>query len=183
MLLVYVDDLLMALNSGRMIQTVKKLLSSEFEMTELGEPTWLLGVKITRDKNRGTLRLSQRQYIVDVLKRFRMDESHPAPTPLTVGLKLDKAPPIESLQPEQRTEINSIPYKQAVGSLMYLSCLTRPDLTFVVHLVPQHMAAYEEISNRSYHFLPDCFNPYIPLFNLHTSLSLFLTMCPSGCDM
>lgn len=53
-----------------------------------------------------------------------------------------KAPSIDALPPEEKSVVQSIPFKQAVGSLIYLTCLTRPDLAFPVHLVSQFLSAY-----------------------------------------
>lgn len=141
-LLVYVDDLPLASNSARLMITVKNLLAKQFEMSDLGEPTWILGVKIIRNKQTGTIQLNQSRYIIDILKRFKMEECHPCSTPLSVGVKLEKAPQPETLSLEQRQEVEKIPYKQAVGSLIYLTCLTRPDIAFPVHLVSQFLSAY-----------------------------------------
>lgn len=63
MLLVYVDDLLIASNSPQLMKSVKLQLSHEFEMTDLGEPTYLLGVQILRDQQAGTITLNQGKYI------------------------------------------------------------------------------------------------------------------------
>lgn len=54
-LLVYVDDLLLALNSLKLMEIVKNLLKSEFEMSDLGEPTWFLGLEVRRDRAAGQL--------------------------------------------------------------------------------------------------------------------------------
>lgn len=67
-LLVYVDDLLMASNSHQLMGSVKEQLSGEFDMTDLGDPLYLLGVQIARDKLSGTLTLNQGKYVDDILK-------------------------------------------------------------------------------------------------------------------
>lgn len=142
LLLVYVDDLLLASNSPHLMTTVKKLLSSEFEMSELGEPRYMLGVQIRRYRSHKTISISQAKYAQDVLARFGMSEAHGTMTPLTVGLKLERMSNMNDLPAEEKAELDKIPYKQAVGSLIYLACLTRPDLAFAVHMVSQHLAAY-----------------------------------------
>lgn len=144
MLLVYVDDLLIASNSVQLMQLVKTQLSNKFDMTDLGEPSYLLGVQILRNKTNGTITLNQGKYIDDVLKRFGMSEAHGATTPLSAGIKLMKAPSVDNLPPEEKAVVQAIPYKQAVGSLIYLTCLTRPDLAFPVHLVSQFLSAYNQ---------------------------------------
>ena len=57
-LLLYVDDMLIAAKSKKEITTLKKLLSSEFEMKDFGAAKKILGMEITRDRNSGLLFLS-----------------------------------------------------------------------------------------------------------------------------
>jgi ATP-binding cassette subfamily B (MDR/TAP) protein 1 len=66
-LLLYVDDMLIAAKSGKEITTLKKLLSSEFDMKDLGAAKKILGMEITRDRKAGLLFLSQLSYIEKVL--------------------------------------------------------------------------------------------------------------------
>lgn len=69
-----------------------------------------------------------------------MHDSHGTTTPVSVGIRLEK--PQKSATVQEQMELDKISYKQAVGSLIFLACLTRPDLTYVVHLVSQFMANY-----------------------------------------
>ena len=65
-LLLYIDDMLIAAKSMEEITILKKLLSSEFDMKNLGAAKKILGMKITRDRNSGLLFLSQQNYIKKV---------------------------------------------------------------------------------------------------------------------
>lgn len=141
-LLVYVDDILMASNSEHLLRVIKQLLTSEFEMTEMGEPSYLLGVQIKRDKIKGILTLNQAKYVEDMLVKFKMQDAHPSSTPLTSGIKLERPDNDLTLSKAEKTELAAIPYREAVGTLIYLTCLTRPDLAFPVHMVSQFMSSY-----------------------------------------
>ncbi len=66
-LLLYVDDMLVAGANLEEINNLKKQLSSEFEMKDLGVAKQILGMRISRDKHGGTLQLSQAEYIRKVL--------------------------------------------------------------------------------------------------------------------
>jgi ATP-binding cassette subfamily B (MDR/TAP) protein 1 len=66
-LLLYVDDMLIAAKSRKEITTLEKLLSSEFDMKDLGAAKKILGIEITRDRKAGLLFLSQHGYIEKVL--------------------------------------------------------------------------------------------------------------------
>lgn len=111
-------------------------------MTELGEPAYLLGVEIRRDRSAGTLSLNQAKYIDNMLGKYNMKDAHPNITPLTTGIKLKRPDDNETLMKAEKAELAAIPYSQVIGALIYLTCLTCPDLAFPVHFVFQFMASY-----------------------------------------
>ena len=78
----YVDDILLAGNDMEMIITTKGWLSSNFEMKDMGEVDYILGVKILRDRSKKLLGLSQQTYIKKVLERFQMHNCKPIDTPV-----------------------------------------------------------------------------------------------------
>ena len=71
-LVLYLDDILLASNDIGMLYETKRFLSRNFEMKDLGDATFVLGIQIHRDRSRCILGLSQRNYIDKVLKRFGM---------------------------------------------------------------------------------------------------------------
>ena len=64
----YVDDILIAGNSKEYINEIKGWLSSNFEMKDMGEAAYILGVKISRDRSKKLLSLSQEPYINKILE-------------------------------------------------------------------------------------------------------------------
>ena len=91
-----------------------------------------------RDRAARTITISQGKYVVDVLKPFGMEDCKAVGTPLDMNSKLVKLSEEEyALESQSMTEI---PYKQAVGSLMYAMIATRPDLAYPISCVSQHMA-------------------------------------------
>ena len=68
-LVLYVDDILLASNDISFLRETKNFLSKNFEMKDLGDASFILGIKIHRDCSRGILRLSQESYIENVLKK------------------------------------------------------------------------------------------------------------------
>ena len=72
-IILYVDDVLLIGNDIPMLTSVKAWLSLKFSMKDLGEATFILGIKIYRDRSRMLLGISQSTYIDKVLKRFNMD--------------------------------------------------------------------------------------------------------------
>ena len=89
-LLLYVDDMLIAGSSIEEINNLKKQLSKQFVMKDLGVAKQILGMRIIRDKANGTLKLSQSEYVKKVLSRFNMNEAKPVSTPLGSHFKLSK---------------------------------------------------------------------------------------------
>ena len=74
-LILYVDDILLIGNDIPALQGVKVWLSNQFSMKDLGEASFILGMKIYRDRSKRMLGLSQSTYIDTVLKRFNMKNS------------------------------------------------------------------------------------------------------------
>ncbi|RVW76574.1 Retrovirus-related Pol polyprotein from transposon TNT 1-94 [Vitis vinifera] len=72
------------------INNMKKQLSKQFAMKDLGATKQILGMRIIRDKANGTLKLSQSEYVKKVLSRFNMSEAKPMSTPLGSHFKLSK---------------------------------------------------------------------------------------------
>ena len=71
-LVLYIDDILLVTNDICLLHNIKRLFSKHFEMKDLGNASFLLGIQIHRDCSRGTLGSSQMSYIDKVLKRFGM---------------------------------------------------------------------------------------------------------------
>ncbi|KAL0362065.1 UNVERIFIED_CONTAM: Retrovirus-related Pol polyprotein from transposon TNT 1-94 [Sesamum calycinum] len=78
----YVDDILLAGNNMEMIVATQKWLSSTFEMKDMGEAEYILGVKIHRDRSKKLLSLSQETYIKRIIERFCMYNANPVDTPM-----------------------------------------------------------------------------------------------------
>jgi hypothetical protein len=71
-LTLYVDDILLAGNDVDMLDEVKQWLFKTFEMKDLGEASYILGIKIERDRVNRKLSLSQENYIDTLLEKFHM---------------------------------------------------------------------------------------------------------------
>ncbi|WVZ01479.1 hypothetical protein V8G54_027548 [Vigna mungo] len=136
-LLLYVDDILIASSDRGMIGETKARLADAFEMKELGEARRILGIDIKRDRPGGNLFLSQECYLQKVISRYRMAESKMANTPVGQHLKLTKeqCPKTE----EERKKMESVPFSNGIGSIMYGMVCTRPDVAHGVSVLSQFM--------------------------------------------
>ena len=137
-LLLYVDDMLIAGFSIEEINNLKKQLSKQFAMKDLGVAKQILGMRIIRDKANGTLKLSQLKYVRKVLSRFNKNEAKPVSTPLGSHFKLSKE---QSLKMEkERDHISKVPYVSAIGSLMHVMMCTKLDIAHAVGVVSRFMS-------------------------------------------
>ncbi|KAG6733210.1 hypothetical protein I3842_01G215700 [Carya illinoinensis] len=136
-LLLYVDDMLIAGASIDEINNLKKQMSEHFAMKDLGAAKQILGMRIVRDRVRGMLRLSQAEYVKKVLSRFNMDKAKPVGTPLGSHFRLSKN---QSQSEEEQGYMSKVPYASAIGSLMYAMVCTRPDIAHAVGVVSRYMS-------------------------------------------
>ena len=137
-LVLYVDDILLIGNDIPMLQSVKTWLSSKFSMKDLGEASYILGIKIYRDRSKRMLGLSQSRYIDLVLKKFSIDGSKRDYLPMSQGIHLSKR--MSPKTSEEKNRMSSIPYALVVGSIMYAMLCTRPDVAYVLGIVSRFQA-------------------------------------------
>ena len=137
-LVLYVDDILLASNDKGMLHEVKQFLSKNFDMKDMGEASYVIGIKIHRDRSRGILGLSQETYINKVLERFRMKDCSPSPAPIVRGDKfsLDQCPKNDF----ERESMKNIPYASVVGCFGYVQVCTRPDIAFAVGMLGRYQS-------------------------------------------
>ena len=127
---VYVDDIILICNHLKELEQMKVKLRQQWEMTDLGELNFILGIRVQRDRTRHLIWLDQERYANDVLKRFNMSHSKPMNTPCEAGraLRRDMSPSTAT----ERSMMQGIPYASAVRSLMYTMTATRPDLGYAI---------------------------------------------------
>jgi len=130
---IHVDDLTLASSSQSAIDHVVKELTQHFKLRDLGPTTFLLGIEITRDRSNRSISISQHQYIVEMLERFGLSDANPVSTPMDPGLRLDAT--MSAKTPEELSTMCTIPYLSAVGALLYLATMTRPDVANAVSIL------------------------------------------------
>nr|GEV49154.1 hypothetical protein [Tanacetum cinerariifolium] len=84
----YVDDILLIGNDIPMLQSIKDWLGRCFAMKDFGDASYILGIKIYRDRTKRLIGLSQDMYLDKILKRFRMENSKKGNLPLHHGIKI-----------------------------------------------------------------------------------------------
>ncbi|CAL5437536.1 unnamed protein product [Camellia sinensis] len=130
LLLLYVGDMIITGDDTVDIYSLKQFLSRQFEMKDLGLLSYFLNLEISHDPS--SYFLSQAKYTSDLLARAGLTDFKTASTPVDLQTHLTLL--------DGHLLSNAILYRQLVGSLVYLT-VTRPDITYAVHIVSQFMAA------------------------------------------
>ncbi|GJV60663.1 ribonuclease H-like domain-containing protein [Tanacetum coccineum] len=126
-LLLYVDDIVLTASSQPLLQRIIASLHQEFSMTNLGSLNYFLGIFVTRDSSR--IFLSQRKYVVEILKNAHMVNCNSSRTPVDTESNLGaNGDPISDLTL----------YRSLAGSLQYLT-FTRPNISYAVQQVCLYM--------------------------------------------
>jgi hypothetical protein len=133
--LVYVDDLLIAAPDLHTVQQVKAQIGSAFAVRDLGEARYFLGMEIERDRATRTLRLSQQQLTNTLLTKFDMSQSKQRSVPLDPAARL-----VKGGEPELLPSSDAHVFMELVGSLLYLSTCTRPDIAQAVGALSRFMS-------------------------------------------
>ncbi|CAL2239859.1 unnamed protein product [Prunus armeniaca] len=126
--IVYLDDIIVTRNDAKEQLKLQKYLSQEFEMKDLGDLKYFLGIEVGRSKT--GIFLSQRKYVMDLLTETGMLGCKPAATPIEMNHKLCEDMDQEPTNKEQ--------YQCLVGRLIYLAH-TKPDIEYAVSVVSPFM--------------------------------------------
>lgn len=135
-LALYIDDGMIASTNKDKIKSFLDYLANEFEITVSPLDTFL-GVQIKRHAD-GSLFINQSRYIEKLIKRFRLEEAHDVAIPADQHQDL-------SLWAPNDGEVVHVPYKEAVGSLLFLTTVSRPDIAFAVNAVSQHAESPKKV--------------------------------------
>ena len=122
----YVDDLLIGSTNMELLTRLKEALSSRFEMKDMGAASYILGIRIFRSGSH--LFMSQSHYVKGILQLFGMAACHGSKTPCEAGVVI---------RADDESDVceETVPYREAIGSLMYLTTSTRPDLATSVSML------------------------------------------------
>lgn len=99
-------------------------------MTDLGQVTEILGMRVKREGATGSIHISQEAYVKNIIERFGMAYANPVSTSMETGIKLSRED--EASSKEEKDEMKQTPYRELVGCLTYIANTTRPGLAFAV---------------------------------------------------
>ena len=127
----HVDDLFVVYNQlGAVLRDrVWGFLSKRLAIKDLGEARWTLQMSIQRDATRGVLKISQENFIVEVLRRFNMSNCNAAPTPAVDSGAESTITEADLPTTElEVAEVKALPFQELIGCLWWLAQMTRLDI-------------------------------------------------------
>ncbi|XP_016553353.2 uncharacterized mitochondrial protein AtMg00810-like [Capsicum annuum] len=135
--LVYVDDLLITGDNANIISASKGTLHQQFELKDLGELKYFLGIEVLRSAS--GVKLNQRKYIFELISNIGLAGAKPTFTPLETNIKL------KFIEVDEATGVRGYAvlkdmtsYQRLIGKLIYAT-ITRPDISYAVQTLSQYM--------------------------------------------
>lgn len=130
--LIYVDDITVACNTKKQVKIIESILSSKFEMQNLGEIKHYLGIEVTRDSD-GNFELCQSNYIEQIALKFGLQGAKEAKTPMDVSY-------YKSSSDSSAQLIKNEDYQRLIGCLLYVSVNSRPDIAASISILAQKVS-------------------------------------------
>lgn len=126
-MILYVDDILLIGPNNNAIDEIKAKLSEKYKMKDLGPVKRFLNMDIGRIESKKLLWISQENYITKILQKYSMEDCNPVSIPMDPNAIF-----VENKGPE-----TNFPFRELIGSLQYLTCVSRPDITVAVNILSQ----------------------------------------------
>jgi hypothetical protein len=147
LVLFYVNDIIALCRTNNLprLRVFENALMEHYEMREMGQISWFLGIRIIRDRNQKRIWLCQDSYIDKITVKFNLEYHKPAHTPLST----EELIPYEG----KATAQDIYAYQQRIGSLNFAAVITRPDIAcaasklseFLQNPSPKHLAAADQV--------------------------------------
>ena len=128
---IWVDDLLLFATTTKLMSKMKSDIKAEWEVTDLGEPSKIVGIEITT--NEDSITISQSKYIESILKKEGLERCNP------VAMPLDPGNPLEP-NPEGNVGDRSNSFARLLGELQFIANATRPDIAYAVNRLASYTA-------------------------------------------
>ena len=127
---IYVDDIVIAASTIQLVNEIKNTFKGRFQMKDLGPISALLGCRIIQNNTLSTLTMDQSFYAKNILKTFFPEGLTASEVPMlsTTNLTTADSPTTQ----EEKDLMAKLPYRQAIGSLLWLAGGTRPDISYAV---------------------------------------------------
>ena len=142
LLCLYVDDTI--LGYSKEVESIwlqdKKIISEKYPISDLGDCKWILKMLVTRDRTNGSLTLSQEAYVKTILEQYGMTNCKPTVNPcmlddLSDHYYITRGESVKYLNKEEHSR-----YRSIVGALLYLSNMTRMDISYMTGLLSRQVS-------------------------------------------
>ncbi|MCW4346512.1 MAG: reverse transcriptase domain-containing protein [Candidatus Thiodiazotropha endolucinida] len=127
MIVVWVDDLIIAASNESLLTETKQMLKDKFNMKDLGKLSYFLGIDFKQEN--GLVKMNQKRYLLKILDRFEMVDCKPRSTPSELKIDCMDSNPVDPRK-----------YREVVGSLIYAMTCTRPDICWVITRLSQYLS-------------------------------------------
>ena len=132
----YVDDALYYASDDKTRESFELSLKNKFNLTLLGIAKWYLGMRIRQEDDYITL--DQDQYVKNIITRFEKSFKHEfktkdSPLPANFVPSKKDSPTVDAQHKEIKLRFGNLHYRSIIGALLYVSCCTRPDITYAVN--------------------------------------------------
>jgi hypothetical protein len=138
-LALYVDDNIIVGLAGSCIVGFKSAFGMRFNVQDIGQVSWLLGMTVEGDRDNRVIRIAQQQYVLDMMERFNQMDCKPVGSPMAVDA-------LSNCVERSTSKLSPVlvPYQSLIISLLYASVSTRPDITMVVNHFRRYMSNHSQ---------------------------------------
>ena len=162
----WVDDIFIASKTEANFMQIKTRLNARFKMTDLGKLPGSLWLQFECENN--TIKMNQSRYIKKILSKFSMADGKPHSTPCEMDIMKTR---------DEVDLIDSKPYREITGSLIYIMVATRPDICYTVTRLSQVLAKPNSFhlteAKHVLHYLKGTINQTLYNFDLYFLSSSF----------
>jgi hypothetical protein len=134
LLLLYVDDIIVAATTEELCNKYMKSIAKMFRISYSGELREYLNILIQHDREKRTIYMSQERYIIEMMEQFGIQADPKIKTPMQENLKV-RLQEEENLTSRQLLYVQHFPYRQFVGTIIYLNICTRPTISYSISVL------------------------------------------------
>ena len=129
--IIYTDDILIASSDINEVNKTKNLLKKKYEITDLGQVRYYLGIEIERNE-KGDFLINQKNKIKSLVKEHNLEDAKPINLPISTTYLKEKG--------EEDLLENNNEYRSIIGSLLYLATISRPDISAAVSILSRRVS-------------------------------------------
>lgn len=136
-LALFVDDGLVAASSKQTLDKIVTKLESAFRIT-ISDSSMFVGVQIARNRAEKSLVIHQSSYTKKIIEKFGMRDANSGSVPA------DPHAILSITETDESKETTNVPYREAVGSLVFLATVSRPDISYAVNVVSKYLGEHNQ---------------------------------------